>query len=113
VAVAHGVGNIKEVLDQVREAKIKKQKQPYDFIEVMACYGGCIAGGGQPYQVSNKLRTQRTEGIYKDDRQQPIRYSFENPMIKKLYEEYLEKPLSVKSHKLLHTKYKARPIYYK
>jgi NADH-quinone oxidoreductase subunit G len=113
VAVAHGIGNIKKVLDEIKTAKINKTKPPYDFIEVMACPGGCIAGGGQPYQVSDKLREKRMNGIYVDDKQQPIRYSHENPMVKKLYEEFLEKPLSSKSHKLLHTKYKPRPIYYK
>lgn len=113
VAVAHGIGNIKKVLDEIKNAKINKTKPPYDFIEVMACPGGCIAGGGQPYQISDKLREKRMNGIYTDDRQQPIRYSHENPMVKKLYEEFLEKPLSSKSHKLLHTKYKPRPIYYK
>ncbi|MCX7698551.1 MAG: NADH-dependent [FeFe] hydrogenase, group A6 [Candidatus Goldbacteria bacterium] len=113
VAVAHGIGNIKKVLDEIKEAKINKIKPPYDFIEVMACPGGCIAGGGQPYQISDKLRIKRTDGIYNDDRQQKIRYSHENPMVKKLYEEFLNKPLSSKSHKLLHTKYKSRPIYYK
>lgn len=113
IAVAHGIGNIKKVLDEIKIAKIKKEKPPYDFIEVMACPGGCIAGGGQPYQISDKLRIKRTEGIYDDDKKQSIRFSHENKIVKKLYDDFLGKPLSAKSHKLLHTKYKARPIYYK
>ncbi len=113
IAVAHGVGNISKVLDIIKENKLKKEKPVYDFIEVMACPGGCVAGGGQPYQVSDYLRIKRTEGIYKDDASQQYRCSHENPMIKEVYEKFLEQPLSHKSHKLLHTTYKARPIYYK
>ncbi len=113
VCIAHGIGNIKKVLDEIKESKTKKVKPPYDFIEVMACPGGCVAGGGQPYQISDKLRIQRSNGIYNDDKQQQVRFSHENPMVKKLYEEFLGKPLSKKSHQLLHTKYKPRPIYYK
>ncbi|HRQ43153.1 MAG TPA: NADH-dependent [FeFe] hydrogenase, group A6 [Candidatus Goldiibacteriota bacterium] len=113
VAVAHGTGNVRTLMDELREAKAQGKPMPYDFIEVMACEGGCIAGGGQPYMVSNELRRQRTAGIYKDDKECAIRVSHENPDIKRLYDEFLEKPLSHKSHKLLHTHYVSRPLYYK
>ncbi|PKL92734.1 MAG: ferredoxin [Candidatus Goldiibacteriota bacterium HGW-Goldbacteria-1] len=113
VAVAHGTGNVRIVLDEIRKAKKEGKPMPYDFIEVMACEGGCIAGGGQPYMVTNEIRKKRTAGIYKDDNQSEIRVSHDNPDIKKLYDEFLEKPLSHKSHKLLHTKYTPRPLYYK
>jgi len=113
VAVAHGTGNVRTLMDELREAKAQGKPMPYDFIEVMACEGGCIAGGGQPYMVSNELRRQRTAGIYKDDKECAIRVSHENPDIKRVYDEFLEKPLSHKSHKLLHTHYVSRPLYYK
>ena len=113
IAVAHGIGNVRTVLEELRVAKKYGKDMPYDFIEVMACEGGCIAGGGQPYMVTNKLRKARTEGIYKDDKISAARCSHENPDIKKLYDEFLEKPLSHKSHKLLHTSYVSRPLYYK
>ncbi|HDT15208.1 MAG TPA: 4Fe-4S dicluster domain-containing protein [Firmicutes bacterium] len=113
VAVAHGTGNVRTVLEEIRVAKKYGKPMPYDFIEVMACEGGCVAGGGQPYMVTNKLRRSRTEGIYKDDKASKQRMSHENPEIQKLYKDFLEKPLSPKSHKLLHTTYTARPLYYK
>lgn len=113
VAVAHGLGNVKHLLDKVIAAKEAGEEPPYHFIEVMACTGGCISGGGQPYGVTNAIRKKRTAGIYKDDEQQEIRCSHQNPFINKLYEDFLEKPLSHKSHELLHTKYVDRPIYLK
>jgi len=111
IAVAHGLGNVEYVLSKVREAQAKNQPLPYHFIEVMACPGGCVGGGGQPYGITNKIRQMRSDGLYDDDEKKQIRYSHENPFVKKLYEEFLEKPLSHKSHKLLHTNYKPRPEY--
>lgn len=108
VAAAHGLGNVTYVLDRVREAKAKGEEPPYDFIEVMACPGGCVGGGGQPYGVTNQIRALRAQGLYQDDREKQIRYSHENPYVKKLYEEFLEKPLSSISHELLHTHYVRR-----
>jgi NADH-quinone oxidoreductase subunit G len=113
VAVAHGTGNVRAVMDELRAAKKAGKPMPYDFIEVMACEGGCISGGGQPYRVTNAVRKKRTEGIYKDDKNSKFRQSHENPDVQKLYADFLEKPLSHKSHELLHTHYTARPIYYK
>lgn len=113
VAIAHGLSNVEYVLNKVREAKKNNQELPYHFIEVMACAGGCVGGGGQPYGVTDELRKKRAEGLYQDDRDCQLRFSHENPYIKKLYEEYLGKPLGEKSEHLLHTHYKARPVYVK
>jgi NADH-quinone oxidoreductase subunit G len=108
VAVAHGLGHVMSVLDRVRAAREKGDPPPYDFIEVMACPGGCVGGGGQPYGVTDEIRTKRAQGLYQDDRDKKIRYSHENPYVKKLYEEFLKQPLSTTSHELLHTHYVKR-----
>ena len=113
VAVAHGMANINTVLERVREARNKGEETPYHFIEVMACRGGCIAGGGQPRASSDEVRLQRIKGIYADDTDSELRCSHHNPAIKQLYDEFLGKPLSEKSHHLLHTSYHPRPIYQK
>ena len=113
IAVAHGLANVSYVLDKVREALKRNMPLPYHFIEVMACPGGCIGGGGQPYQVNNDVRIKRSEGLYADDKMQKTRCSHDNPYIKKLYEEFLGMPLGEKSHRLLHTTYKPRPEYRK
>jgi NADH-quinone oxidoreductase subunit G len=111
VAVAHGLANVEEVLNRVREAQKAGKETPYHFIEVMACPGGCIGGGGQPYGVDNERRQKRAAGLYQDDRDKKIRCSHENPEVIRLYQEFLGKPLSAKSHHLLHTRYTARPLY--
>jgi NADH-quinone oxidoreductase subunit G len=111
VAVAHGMANIAEVLDKVKAAKARGEKSPYDFIEVMACRGGCIGGGGQPYGATDEIRLKRTAGIYRDDEQSVKRCSHHNPQITRIYEDFLGAPLSEKSHHLLHTHYQPRPIY--
>ncbi|QZY56008.1 NADH-dependent [FeFe] hydrogenase, group A6 [Crassaminicella profunda] len=108
IAVAHGTANAKKVLDLV-----KNGEKEYHFIEIMACPGGCVCGGGQP-QVSAKtlmevdVKSIRAKVLYEEDESRPIRKSHENPQIKKLYEDFLEKPNSHKAHELLHTHYKAR-----
>lgn len=111
VAVAHGLANVEQVLDRVREARKSGAETPYHFIEVMACPGGCIGGGGQPYGVDNERRRQRIAGLYQDDRDCAVRYSHENPEVIRLYGEFLGKPLVHKAHELLHTRYTARPVY--
>lgn len=111
VAVVHGMANAKEILDEVRAAKQKGLRAPYEFIEVMACRGGCIAGGGQPIGTDDDVRKKRTGGLYSDDEKCTLRRSHENPSIIKLYEGYLEKPLSHKAHELLHTSYSQKPVY--
>ena len=74
----------------------------------MACPGGCVGGGGQPYGVTDEIRNKRAQGLYQADRDKQIRYSHENPYVKKLYEEFLKQPLSPTSHELLHTHYVKR-----
>ncbi len=111
VAVAHGLANVEQVLDRVREARQNGTEMPYHFIEVMACPGGCIGGGGQPYGVDNERRKLRIAGLYQDDRDCAVRSSHENPEVVRVYNEFLGKPLSDKAHALLHTKYTARPTY--
>ena len=113
LAIAHGLGNVEYVLNKVREAKRDNKEMPYHFIEVMACPGGCIGGGGQPYMVTDELRAKRAAALYENDLEKQIRVSHQNPYVKRLYEEFLEKPLSEKAEKLLHTSYKARPTYRK
>jgi iron-only hydrogenase group A len=106
VAVAHGLGNAAELLDAVR-----KDPNRYHFIEIMGCPGGCIGGGGQPYAVENsipldeELLKKRAEALYDNDRGNTIRRSHENPHVQRIYKEFLGKPLSEKSHELLHTHY--------
>lgn len=113
IAVAHGLGNVETVLSHVRKALENGTEPPYHFIEVMACPGGCIGGGGQPYGVTNGIREKRTQGLYEEDKALQVRCSHENYFIKTLYDEFLGKPLSEKSHELLHTHYIPRPSYLK
>jgi len=103
VAVAHGLGNAKKVIDRVRSGEAG-----YHFIEIMTCPGGCIGGGGQPRFTTNDVRRARISAIYKEDEGKQLRKSHENPDIKRIYDEFLGKPLGEKSHKLLHTHYHER-----
>ena len=105
-AVAHGLINAKKVMDQV-----KSGKADYHFIEVMACPGGCLGGGGQPIPTNAEIRRKRAEAIYEEDGDLPIRKSHDNPEIKKLYKDFLKEPLGEVSHHLLHTKYTKRERY--
>ncbi|MFA5115029.1 MAG: NADH-dependent [FeFe] hydrogenase, group A6 [Candidatus Omnitrophota bacterium] len=113
VAIAHGLNNVEYVLNKIRQAKKDNLPLPYHFVEVMACLGGCVGGGGQPYGVTDELRRKRAEGLYQDDRGKKIRYSHENPYVKKLYQEFLGEPLGAKSEQLLHTHYRSLPLYSK
>jgi iron only hydrogenase large subunit-like protein len=90
-------------MDQIRAGEAD-----YHFIEVMACPGGCIGGGGQPIPTNNDVREQRIACIYQEDAGLPLRKSHENPEVKKLYEEFLKEALGEKSHQLLHTHYTPR-----
>jgi NADP-reducing hydrogenase subunit HndD len=103
VAVAHGLGNARKVLD-----RIKAGETNYHFVEIMTCPGGCIGGGGQPRLTNNEIRKARIQAIYSEDEGKQLRKSHENPEIKQIYEEYLTKPLGERSHHLLHTKYDVR-----
>ncbi|HNX38880.1 MAG TPA: [FeFe] hydrogenase, group A, partial [Candidatus Cloacimonadota bacterium] len=109
IAVASGLGNVVKVMNQLREAKAKGEEPPYHFVEVMACRGGCVGGGGQPYRSTNRVRLLRAKGLYKEDEGMAKRESHNNPSIQKLYKDYLGKPNSEKAKKLLHTSYIARP----
>ncbi|NLZ68500.1 MAG: 4Fe-4S binding protein [Spirochaetales bacterium] len=111
VAVVHGMANAKELLEEIREAKANGTRAPYEFIEVMACKGGCIAGGGQPLGTDDEVRAQRTAGLYTDDEKSVKRCSHQNPSIITSYKEFLGEPLSEKAHHLLHTSYTPVPVY--
>lgn len=101
IGIAHGLGNARKLLED-----IKAGKSTFHAIEIMACPGGCIGGGGQPYHHGDvEILKKRQRAIYREDAGKPIRKSHENPYIIKLYEEFLGKPLSDKSHELLHTHY--------
>jgi NADH-quinone oxidoreductase subunit G/[NiFe] hydrogenase diaphorase moiety small subunit/NADP-reducing hydrogenase subunit HndD len=106
VAIAHGLANAKKVMDKVRAGEAD-----YHFIEIMACPGGCLGGGGQPIPTSKEIREQRANAIYTEDRNLPLRKSHDNPEVKKIYEDFLKEPLGEKSHKLLHTHYTKRGKY--
>ncbi len=106
VCVAHGLANAKVVMD-----KVKSGEWQYHFIEIMACPGGCIGGGGQPIPTSPEIRDQRIRAIYAEDAMKCIRKSHENPEVLQLYREFLVEPLGHKSHELLHTSYVQRQRY--
>lgn len=111
VVAASGLANAQKILEE-----IKSGKADYQFVEIMACPGGCVMGGGQPIK-SAKIRSEidvrklRAESLYTIDEKSTIRKSHENPVIKKVYEEYLEKPGSYRAEKLLHTTYQEREKY--
>ncbi len=111
VAVTSGTANAKKLLEM-----IKSGEKTYDFIEVMACPGGCVNGGGQPIQPASvhnnvNIRAVRAAGLYNDDKNLPVRKSHLNPDVKAIYAEYFGEPNSHKAHEILHTGYIARPKY--
>jgi len=105
LAVANGLGNIRTIFEQ-----IQRGEKEYHLIEVMACPGGCVGGGGQPYylQHDTEILKRRAAALYEEDKNKKLRLSHENPEIKKLYEEFLGEPGSHRAHELLHTKYVKR-----
>lgn len=111
VVAASGLANAKQILEE-----IKNKKADYQFVEIMACPGGCVMGGGQPIK-SSKTRSEvdvqklRADSLYSIDEKSIIRKSHKNPFVKKVYEEYLEEPGSYRAHKLLHTTYRKREKY--
>ncbi len=109
IGIAHGLGNARKLLDEVRAGRSK-----FHAIEIMACPGGCIGGGGQPlHHGDSSILKARAKAIYEEDKNKPIRVSHENPYIIELYKEFLGEPNSEKAHHLLHTHYfdrKARII---
>ena len=103
VGVAHGLMNARVLMEQVRDGA-----SPYAFIEIMCCPGGCIGGGGQPIPTTHSVRLKRMAATYRADESMPLRKSHHNPAVTHLYQEFLKRPLGLKSHELLHTYYVKR-----
>ena len=103
IAIVNGIGNVKPVMEDIRAGK-----SPYHFIEVMACPGGCLNGGGAPLTASPDMIARRMDQMYESDKNSAIRRSHENKEVQKLYEEYLKEPCGHISHHLLHTAYMDR-----
>ena len=101
-AVVSGLGNTRKLIEAIEHGEVH-----YDFVEVMACPGGCVGGGGQPIHDGEELARTRGENLYFLDKNAPLRFSHENPDVLRLYRDFLEKPLSHKSHMLLHTDHNA------
>ncbi len=106
VAIAHGLVNANKIMRMVRAGTA-----PYHFVEIMACPGGCIGGGGQPIPTNMEIRKNRMKAIYSEDEHMVLRKSHENPEVVAIYKEFLEQPNSHKSHELLHTHYVVRETY--
>jgi iron only hydrogenase large subunit-like protein len=105
VAVVSGLGQARRLLEEIRDGR-----RDLHFIEVMTCPGGCIAGGGQPIDADAEAVRARMQALYTIDRDEGLRNSHENPAIQRLYTEFLDAPLSHRSHELLHTKYAPREV---
>jgi NADH-quinone oxidoreductase subunit G/NADP-reducing hydrogenase subunit HndD len=105
VAVVSGLGNARRLLEDLRHGY-----RDLHFVEVMACAGGCVAGGGQPLTADPEAIKERMQSLYKIDREEPIRTAHANAGIQRLYREFLGKPLGEKSHELLHTHYARREV---
>ena len=111
VVAVSGLANAQKIMEE-----IKAGKADYQFVEIMACPGGCVMGGGQPIKNSKirreiDVRKLRSDALYSIDEKSTIRKSHDNPIVKKIYAEYLEKPGSYRAHKLLHTHYTEKPKY--
>jgi NADP-reducing hydrogenase subunit HndD len=106
VAIAHGLVNANKIMKLVKSGKV-----PYHFIEIMACPGGCIGGGGQPIPTNMQIRKNRMKAIYSEDEHMVLRKSHENPDVIAIYKEFLDQPNSHRSHELLHTHYVERDNY--
>lgn len=121
IAVAHGAGNVDKLIEKFHQAKENGEPTPYHFVEVMACRGGCIAGGGQPRAImpcqtkprgiNDEIRNKRMRGLQNEDTHAKNRLSHHNKSIAALYSEYLGEPNGEKAHKLLHTHYVERKVY--
>jgi iron only hydrogenase large subunit-like protein len=103
VCCVHTLGEARKLMDQ-----IKAGKSPYHFIEIMACYGGCVGGGGQPYPTNKETLTKRTQALIQEDEKKKIRKSHQNKSAMKIYKEYLGEIGGEQAHKLLHTSYHKR-----
>jgi len=105
IAVVNGLANARELLEE-----IKAGRKDLHFIEVMTCPGGCVGGGGQPLDMDKESVVKRMKALYKIDTDETLRQSHHNKWVKRLYDEYLEKPLGERSHHLLHTHYQKRDV---
>ena len=108
------MGNVEKVINQIREDRKNGVKPRYDFIEVMACRGGCVGGGGQPCLATDAVRAMRTAGLYSDDERSTLRMSHLNPEVQALYRDYLGETGAnggEKAEHLLHTGYRRRDLY--
>ena len=103
VGIANGMENAKIILDE-----LDKDPKAYDYIEIMACPGGCIGGGGNPLPVNDEIRKKRAAGLYSDDYAKQIRFAHESPAVKEVYDEYF-KADEHKIHEILHTSYTRKP----
>jgi iron-only hydrogenase group A len=106
VAVAHGLANAKKVLQAVRDKKAE-----YHLIEIMACPGGCLGGGGQPIPTNPEIRLKRIQALYAEESGLELRKAHENPEVVDVYNDFIGEPLSKKAHEIIHTHYKKRMIY--
>ena len=106
-AVVSGLGNTSQLLDRIESGEAH-----YDFVEVMACPGGCVGGGGQPIHDGEELAFERGKNLYYLDATANLRFSHENPDVLKMYEEFYGEPNSHKAHMLLHTEHKAKEVNY-
>ena len=113
LCVIHQLASVAPVMAEIKKAKEEGKDLPYHFVEVMACRGGCVTGGGQPYGATDETRKLRAQALYQDDIDCEIRTSHENPLIQKIYADYFGKPNSEKAHHLLHTSYTKRELYKK
>ena len=95
--VVSGLGNAQALIEDILAGRVE-----YDFVEVMACPGGCVSGGGQPIHDNEEWGYGRSKKLYALDRERTIRRSHENPLVEKIYDEFLTKPLSERSEELLH-----------
>lgn len=111
IAVAHQMGNVERVLKILRKDRLAGRAPRWQFIEVMACRGGCIGGGGQPTTATDEVRQARMAGLYKDDEGKTARCSHHNTSVQKLYADFLGAPLSPKAHQYLHNHYQPRQVY--
>ena len=121
IAVVNGVGNVEDIMAEIKTAHDAGEDLPYHFIEVMACPGGCIAGGGQPkvmmhnlpkpWGITDEIRKKRSLGLNCEDEKAKNRLSHHNEEVKQVYTEFLGQPGEGKSHELLHTKYRQRNLY--
>jgi len=98
IAIANGMENAKMVLDD-----LAKDPKAYDYVEVMACPGGCIGGGGQPLPVNNEIRRKRAQGLYSDDAAKKLRFAHESPAVKAVYDDLQNDEHKI--HEILHTHY--------